>query len=283
MPNLLELGRILRMVQARRPSFVFSLGHSNIAADLCADIVTVATMPFGTNLAQAKSSVYVLPRRQRADDAAFLAEWQIDAEQVVETEYTFRLPERTAALSRADLGIPDDAFAVVVVGNRLDAEITVDVATALTSLVTTVPRAFVVFMGAFGEYANVCAAFPALAGRSVFIGHQRDVLAVYECCDLYVNPPRYGGGSSAAFALAMGIPVLTLAEGDVANIVGDGFIVSSFEAMNAAAAHLAADDVARGQMAVAARARFARIHDREGMLRTIVDGAATRAHRRRTA
>lgn len=277
MPNVQELGRILRMVQARRPSFVFSLGHSNVAADLCADIVSVTTMPFGTNLPQARSTVYVLPRRRGAEDAAVMAEWEIADERIIEAEYTFRLPERTASLSRAELGIPAAAFAVAIVGNRLDAEITAEVASELSALVTAIPAAFIVFMGTFGTYETVCRTHPALAVRSAFVGHQRDVLAVYERCDLYINPPRYGGGSSAAFALAMGVPVLTLGEGDVANIVGETFIVASFDAMRAMAARLAAGPELRARVAATARARFARISDREGMLRTIVDGTAARA------
>jgi glycosyltransferase involved in cell wall biosynthesis len=206
-----------------------------------------------------------------------MREWQIGPERIIEAEYTFRLPERTASLSRAELGIPSEAFAIAVVGNRLDTEITAAVASELSTLLATVPRAFVVFMGTFGTYPAVCAAHPILASRSVFIGHQRDVLAVYERCDLYINPPRYGGGSSAAFALAMGVPVLTLNEGDVASIAGDAFIVASFEAMRAAA-RLATEPEMRSRLAVTARARFAEISDREAMLGTIVGGTAARAH-----
>ena len=92
MPNLGEVRSIVGTVLTRKPAFVLSLGHSNVAADLCSSFLTVATMPFGTNLPRARSNVLILPRKRRPDDAAFMQEWQIREERIVETEYTFRLP-----------------------------------------------------------------------------------------------------------------------------------------------------------------------------------------------
>jgi glycosyltransferase involved in cell wall biosynthesis len=282
MPNAMETDRIVRMVQTRRPSFVFSLGHSNLAADVCADVVTVASMPFGTNLPRARSSVYVLPRHLRSDDAPFMRDWRITPPQIIETDYTFRLPERSASFTRAELHVPAEAYAIVIVGNRLDQEITDDVATYLTSLAGTEPRAFFVFMGVFSRYGEVCERHPALRERSVFLGYQQDVVAVFECCDAFFNPPRYGGGSAAAYAQAAGLPVLTLPGGDVANSVGEPFVFDSYDAITAFVRRAAAEPNVGRALADVARARFAQISDREAMLRTIVDGAAARADLRRT-
>ena len=111
MPNLEELRFIVGAVLARKPAFVLSLGHSNVAADLCAEFVTVATMPFGTDLARARSNVFILPRRRRPDDSDFMQQWRIADAQIIEAEYTFRLPARTASLTRTGLGLPQDAYA----------------------------------------------------------------------------------------------------------------------------------------------------------------------------
>jgi hypothetical protein len=283
MPNALETSRVVRMAIGRKPSLVLSLGHSNVAADLCADFVTVATMPFGTDLPRALSNVYVLPRRRREDDAAFMDEWGITAERIVETEYTFRLPDRTASMTRPDLGVPASAYVIAIVGNRLDEEITTGVATELVTLLTRVPEAFLLFMGRFGTYPGITAEHPVLASRSAFVGHQRDILAVYECCDAYYNPPRYGGGSSAAFALGMGLPVITGAGGDVSNIAGPRFVHGSIESKIAFVAQAATLAGHRREWAVAARSRFAQISDREAMLRAIDDGVTARAAIRRRA
>jgi glycosyltransferase involved in cell wall biosynthesis len=47
-----------------------------------------------------------------------------------------------------------------------------------------------------------------------------DVIAV---TDLFVNPPRQGGGGGALRALAVGVPVVTYPDCDVSNITGKDF------------------------------------------------------------
>ena len=281
MPNLEELRAILSAVRARRPSCVLSLGHSNVTADLCSAFVTVATMPFGTDLPRASSNVFVLPRCRRPDDAAFMHQWRIADEQIVEAEYTFRLPERTASLTRAELGLPADAYVIAIVGNRLGEEVTNAVADDLAALLSTAPQVFLAFAGTFPTFERLAQRHPVFATRSRFLGYQRDMLAVYACCDGYLNPPRYGGGSSAAFALAMGLPVMTAPVGDVANIAGPRFVMETPAAVSAFVRRSCADQTYRQEWAEAARARFDEISDREGMLRRILEGVAARASIRR--
>jgi glycosyltransferase involved in cell wall biosynthesis len=277
MPNLPEVRSIVGTVLTRKPSFVLSLGHSDVAADVCARFLTVATMPFGTNLPRAKSNVFILPRERKPDDAAFMAEWGIRDEQIVEAEYTFRLPERHASLTRAELGLPPDAYVVVIVGNRLAEEITDHVAAELAQLLADMPRVFLAFVGTFPTYSRLPEKQPVFRARSAFLGYQKDVLAVYEHADAYFNPPRYGGGSSAAFALGAGLPVLTLDTGDVANIAGRDFVFATFDEIKAFIARATSDPAYRREWQQKARARFAAISGREAMLQRIVDGAAARS------
>lgn len=282
MPNLDEVQAILATVSRLRPAFVFSLGHSNVAADLCAEFVTVATMPFGTNLPRARSTLYVLPRRRRPDDAAHMTEWGIRDAQIIEAEYTFRLPPPTAPLTRAALGIPADAYAIAIVGNRLDDEVTPGVAADLARLVRAAPGVHLVFMGTFPRFAEVQRSHGELMAHAAFLGYRQDVPAVYDLCDAYYNPPRYGGGSSAAFALGRGLPVLTDGGGDVGNIAGERFHLRAFDDVIAFVRRARADaDFAR-EWRDLARQRFAAIADREGMLRHIADEAARLADVRLT-
>jgi glycosyltransferase involved in cell wall biosynthesis len=46
------------------------------------------------------------------------------------------------------------------------------------------------------------------------LAHRTDLPSLLRCCDLYVNPPRLGGGLSVGEAMAEGLPVLALAGGD---------------------------------------------------------------------
>jgi hypothetical protein len=277
MPNPAEIDWIVRKVLEIKPAFILNLGHSNIAADLCAECLTVATMPFGTNLSTSGCNIFILPRELRTDDCGIMTRMHIAREQVVETQYTFRLPEKSAVVTRKQLGLPGDAYVIAVVGNRLDDEMSDAFSADLSELLLTTPRAFLAFMGIFQGYARLTENRPVFKTQSVFLGHQKDILAVYECCDAYLNPPRGGGGSSAAFALALGLPVFTREGGDVGNIVGDQFFIRTMSEVREFVKGSLADHEHRTRWAEKARARFAEISDREGMLSHIIRQVEERA------
>jgi glycosyltransferase involved in cell wall biosynthesis len=283
MPNLKEIDSLVRKVLEIRPAFILNLGHSNIAADICAEFLTVATMPFGTNLSTSGGNIFILPRELRSDDCEFMKRLNIARERVVEIQYTFRLPDRSAVLTREQLGLPNDAYVIAVVGNRLDEEMNDDFCAELSEFLLSTPRAFLALMGIFQGYGRLVRKMPVIGRQSVFLGHQKDILAVYDCCDAYLNPPRGGGGSSAAFALAVGLPVFTRSGGDVANIVGNQFIFRSLSEVKNFVEKSLVDHEHRQQWAKKAKSRFAEISDREGMLSHIIQQIERRGNLRERA
>ena len=60
---------------------------------------------------------------------------------------------------------------------------------------------------------------------------QNDLSTIYKVCDLYINPLRRGGGTSAVEAMYNKLPVVSINYGDVALNTGDEFCVSSYVEM----------------------------------------------------
>lgn len=89
----------------------------------------------------------------------------------------------------------------------------------------------IAFMGKFDTYDEKIERFTKVKNSSINLGKQMDALAVIECCDLYVNPKRSGGGSSASEALYKGVPVVTLSSGDVSVAAGSAFWVEDYQQM----------------------------------------------------
>jgi glycosyltransferase involved in cell wall biosynthesis len=116
------------------------------------------------------------------------------------------------------------------VGSRLDFEVTDEFVEQV--LLPVMQQGIVsVFMGVFDDYSKRCQKYPTLGDSSVFVGFVKDVQAVNEICDVYVNPRRNGGGTSVVEAMAKKLPPVTLNYGDVALGAGEDFWVEDYDDM----------------------------------------------------
>ncbi|MFV3074098.1 hypothetical protein [Niveispirillum fermenti] len=255
-----------------KPDMVLSFGTMSPVADLCRGLVDVVAIPYGSYLPLAEPDYLALPRVVGPGDDAALAAAGLTRGRVLSINYTYAPPPAGAPRSRAALGVPEDAILTAIVGLRLASEVTPAFAAVLDDMVRREPRLFFLFVGPMEEYDHRVAPCPHLAARSRAHGYETDVMGVLSVCDLYLNPPRGGGGSSAAYALSAGVPAYSLAAGDVGTVVGPAFHLAGFGDFAVAAARLADDPAARAAAVAAARARFAQLSSRQEMLRQILDG-----------
>jgi glycosyltransferase involved in cell wall biosynthesis len=86
-------------------------------------------------------------------------------------------------------------------------------------LVQRHPAAVWVLVGGLGALPPALAQL--LAEKIRLLPHHADVRSVYRCCDVYVNPPRLGGGFSVAEAMAESLPIVAFADSDGGNKLGD--------------------------------------------------------------
>ena len=87
------------------------------------------------------------------------------------------------------------------------------------------------FVGKFLTYEKYIKEIPELERKVYNLGFADDLLAWMEVCDLYINPNRIGGGTSAAEALFKGVPVITMRYGDVYVLAGEEFSTESYDTM----------------------------------------------------
>jgi glycosyltransferase involved in cell wall biosynthesis len=131
--------------------------------------------------------------------------------------FRVRIKAPSAPVTRAALGLADDACVLVSVGYRLDQEITGDWARRMVATLQAQPSARWLLVGG----GPVPAALAGLApSQMLMLPHQDGLAALYACCDVYVNPPRMGGGFSVAEAMAAGLPVLAYAGSDGGSKIG---------------------------------------------------------------
>ncbi|EIW90262.1 Multimeric flavodoxin WrbA family protein [Alishewanella agri BL06] len=225
MPNSDEIAGVVDLVKTYKPYFTITVGES-LVADIISQWVPNVVVPTVARLPHTLSQYRVFNKRfiANADDVPEALNQSILSVDM--------LPERPIAhgsLTRSMLQLPEQGIVLAVLGNRLDAEITDEFISMLLQLPTK--AYFIVFAGVFRGYDALCAKYPALKDMSVNAGYQQDLVAFMQLVDVYVNPPRSGGGLSALCALSVSVPVLTLKTGDVYAYAGDEFAVATLSDM----------------------------------------------------
>ncbi len=270
MPEYAQVQKILLMLREFAPHKLIVLGNHCLLGDLASRMLPTVCIPMTFSTIPKKQNQFVaIGKHLTENDYAHIKAMGCNPEGYIESTFTFDVIEQATKLSRAELGLPKDKFLLSVVGIRLDYEVTEEFIRGIRKVFEQ--DCHIVFAGKFEAYEGLCKRVPELAAHSTFVGYQDDILAFEEVCDLYVNPPRVGGGFSVVEAFYKGKPAVTLPYGDVAATSGPEFWVEDLEEMTEMILRYKNDEIFYQKQAERAVQRSAELFDSVGALQHILD------------
>lgn len=270
MPQVAVIQQIIEVIKSEKPYFILNIGGNSIVSDICSNIVptlTLATVFSGRSTT--RGQFQAIGRKINQDDRDWIKKHNLGEDHIIESLFTFVFREQTHSYTREELGLPQEGFVVQLVGGRLSLEVDTKCLEILIKLMEQ--GIYVAFVGGFDAFDKLSDTNEVFRKYAINLGFQEDVLAVDECCDLYLNPKRTGGGSSAAEAMFKGMPVVTFDYGDVGVAAGDDFHVADWEEMFSQVLRYANDTEYYNMMSIKARKRAARLLDTEGEFLKIIE------------
>jgi hypothetical protein len=271
MPNLDTITELVKLLNEKKPYYILNIGGDDICTDICGMFVPEITISTVFSDVATSCCKYQIVGGDISDEGKKKLDiLNVDEENVIRTLFTFSFKEQTHTYTRAELGIPEDSFVLQVVGGRLDGEVDDEFLGMLDRVMGVNERLFVVFMGKFETFDMRIQKYENLAPKAIYLGYCEDALAVTECCDIYVNPRRRGGGSSAAEALYKGVPVVTLEYGDVSSAVGEEFWVTDYKAMEDIIVRYSLDKEYYNEMSESGKKRAALLLDSNASFGTAI-------------
>lgn len=228
--NYLEMtNAILDRIYEYTPEFVMMIGDCCPVADLCSDFTSVAVIgctkknPITTAPIIARCSIY-------SEKEEELYRSHLDKGQVI-VDYKEQniVTESEENYTKEQFGNDSSDFLVCIVGNRLDIEISMEFIEILNGILKENGEVKIVFIGNCPELEEILKK-SSYRQRFQFWGYQNHLKAAIGVCDLFLNPPRQGGGIGALYACEKQVPVITLPDCDCSN-VGDAFICNSIDEM----------------------------------------------------
>lgn len=230
MPDIRTLDLLLQQIKEVAPGYVITIGGNSILANLVnrmVPVLAVGLCPSALAMTVAKYQLLGRPLEDR--DKAMLAEMGISENRIIESVFTSSLKPQTEHISREDLHISQKDFFIIVVGARLDDEVTPEFLDMLDGVMED--GMHLGFLGRFQNFELSMKNYPRLKRHTTNLGFTNDILSRFEVCDLYINPKRAGGGTSCVEAMYKGVPVVTLPYGDVAVNAGKEFCVDTYTDM----------------------------------------------------
>lgn len=224
------------MIWDEKPEFLFEIGEETMLAGLCSHFTTVVTIgltksvPVTTAPVIARFFDYSQEENERFQ--SFLEEGQqiIDVKHYVDPLDSSDDKREKKIGQRQELGISEDDFVIIIAGNRLDLEVTDKFWNILEKILEKDAHFSILVIGECPEF-NAKAVKSIYAERIFFSGFTRKFQELIAVGDVFLNPPRQGGGTGAAYALLKEIPVITLGHCDVESSVGKNFVCDSLEEM----------------------------------------------------
>lgn len=233
MPNVVSLGLLLDMIRKQKPLFVLEIGACSLLASLIEESIPVLSN--GTLHAQIECSTtkfQTISRPLNEDDIEYLNKIGLDERNMIFSMFSVEIGTDYEHVGRMELGVPEDAFAVAIVGYRLDFEIDEKMVQILADAVHRNSRIYFIFFGGLHMYDKIFKGYMEFADHFINYGASSNIRGCLECCDLYFNPYRQGGGISAIEALVTGIPAVSVGYGDAGIMLGEDFWVDSVDDMS---------------------------------------------------
>ncbi len=131
--------------------------------------------------------------------------------------HRFSIKPASLARDRHALGLPGQAQVWVTTGTRLALEIGPGWRDQVLAALERHPHCHWLVVGMDRPWIE---SRPIEHPRVHLRGFDADLASLLKTCDLYLNPPRMGGGHSVLCAMAQGLPVLALAGGDGGDKLG---------------------------------------------------------------
>lgn len=231
MPDENKCKTILNFISKEKPYLMFNIGGHSITADLASSIAPMASISTSGNfgISRTKGQFFLMGKKIMEEDYKYIEKKGYSKEALIDCPFTYDLKPQKNKYIREQFEIPKEKFIVALIGARLKQEINEDIISVLDKLCDN--GFFVVTIGDYDLSNKVRKKYKNLASNYKPLGFQNDVLACVDLVNLYINPKRQGGGSSAVECMIKGKPALSLEYGDVSVLVHKDFLVNDYEAM----------------------------------------------------
>lgn len=203
------------------PSVIYKMGSKyNLATDLLYEHYPIVSHTMGgaedSNYVDIFTGGYKLESIKQMYEEQGITNYEYMYQQVgIET------PKKVEDKTKSQYGLFEDSFILVTVGNRLENEMNIEFVEQIIKSLEENKQVQWLIVGCaslellerqFKEYIE--------SKQIIFVPYENNLFDLYKICDVYLNPIRQSGGTSAAIAMKAKLPVVSAdPKSDVAGFI----------------------------------------------------------------
>lgn len=241
--NLDEIREILEYVYQLRPLCVWGFGGMPTLANMMQQFTTMVYMGFNQGYMAVPTDILVNYFKnspiENKKEREYICSLGINVKDI---KVSLPVSKAQGTIKRRDFNLPQNAFVIAVVGNRLEGECDKNFFAILRQAMAINKKIYTVYIGGVSEkYKKYVNQQLVYTERVRYIGYQKELIEVLHILDLFVNPKRQGGSGAAHWAMKEGKPVITFGNCDVSSFCGSGFVCKDDEEYLATVVRYASD------------------------------------------
>lgn len=238
-----ETREVLDYVYQLRPLCVWEFGGIPTFANMIQQFTTMIYMGFNQGYMAVPTDILVNYFKnsplENKKEKEYVCSLGINVKDI---EISLPISKAEGKIQRGDFDLPENAFTIAVVGNRLEGECDKNFLETLRQAMAINEKIYVVYIGMVSEkYKKYTNQQLVYAERVRYIGHQEELIEVLHIMDLFANPKRPGGAGAAHWAMKEGKPVITFGNCDVSSFCGREFVCKDQEEYLATVVRYASD------------------------------------------
>lgn len=237
--HISSIKRTIKKIQRWKPECVWFMGGDCVFPNVFSRMTTLVASTCVRGYAVSEAQILVSIARDGSRELAEMKKYAEKQDQKM-VDISFTLGDIDAQSVDISFCFPENKFLIAIVGNRLEREIDDHFKGIMRDILERNPDAHFMIIGKYsGEFGE------DLKEHVTKCGYQKHLLVYLKKSDIFLNPVRYGGGWSAAMALSVKTPVVTLPDCDVAANCGEAFICRTEEEIPELVWRYAHDEVFR--------------------------------------
>jgi len=216
----------LKYIEDLKPEFILDLSCNGFVAYTLQKISTVASMHFGAGYPYSTSPI-LLSYTDNGNIQAHEYEEKLrnEGRKLINISLKLDMGKKKSTFDRKLYNLPDNAFLIVISGNRLDDEIDERFIEIMGKAAEEFPKIYYCLIGKVHKKFDK----GNLQGRIIYLGYCEDYYEKFAGMDLAINPDRPGAGTMGSASTRSGIPLITLGNNDAASAAADCFWVNSYD------------------------------------------------------